>query len=600
MTPDIALTLAVAAGALALFVWNRLPVDVVGLLVMVTLIVLGLVTPQEGISGFANEATVTVAAMLVLSTGMLRTGAVDVLARWVARLAEGSEFRLLAVVLAIVVPVSALINNTAAVAIMLPMLLGLAREMEIAPSRLLMPLSFGGQMGGTLTLIGTSTNLLVAGLVLDLGLDRIRLFDITPPALVLTAAGLVYLVTLGRWLTPTREAPTDLLQGYELRDYLTGLVVEEGSPLLGRSLAECRFGEEYGLQVLEIRRGEECLYSPGGGAVLHVGDLLLVRGKPQEIVEIGERDGLRITGTQPEMMLADADRQEDEDGPVLAEGIVPPRSRVVGSSVRRLNFRARYGVTVLAVQRHDEPLQEPLGDIAFKAGDTLLLQGSADRLQELHKMGDISLLGPVQVPRKRRRKIGIAVLIMALVVLLPALEATTILVSSLAGAAAMFVTGCITPEEAYEEVDWMVIILLGSILPLGIAMQQTGTAAFLTQQLLEVTAALGPHGVLAALYLLTTLLTAVISNNAAAVVLTPIAVSTGVALEMSPLPLVIAVMLAASNSFVTPIGYQTNTFIYGPGGYRFSDFIRVGGPLNLLLLALATLVIPLFFPFHAH
>lgn len=595
LTAEIVLVLAVAAGALALFVWNRLRVDVVGIIVMATLIVVGLVTPQQGISGFANEAMITVAAMFVLSAGLIRTGGVDLLGRWVARLAGRSELRLLVVSLAIVIPVSAFVNNTPVVVVMIPLLVGLSREIGAVPSRLLMPISFGSQLGGTLTLIGTSTNLLVAGLVLELGLDRIRLFDITPPALVLTAVGVAYLLTVGRWLTPVREHAVDLVAGYELREYLSCLRVDRGSRLIGQTLAGTRFGETHGLQVIGIHRGDTRVPFPGGDEMMKQGDLLLVRGRVADIAQVEEVDGLSISGAAPDLsFLEDAGAGGEKR---LAEVIVPPRSAVIGRTVKQLGFRARYGVTAIAIQRHGVPLTEPISRTRLEAGDVLLVQGRADALHRLHGGHDLALLGAVDLPARRVRKLKFALPILAAVVLLAAFEVMTILVAALLGVVAMFLTGCLTPEEAYEEVDWMVLVLLGSIIPLGIAMQNTGAAEYLAAHLMRAALPLGLLGTLAAFYLMTSLLTELISNNAAAVVLTPVAVAVAQALGVSPMPFVVAVMFAASNSFMTPIGYQTNTFIYGPGGYRFSDFVRVGGPLNLLMVVVATLVIPVFFPF---
>jgi di/tricarboxylate transporter len=600
LTFDIVLILAVALGALGLFLWNRLRVDVVALMVMASLILLGLVTPQEGISGFANEATVTVAAMFILSAGLLRTGAIDLLGRWVGRLAGDSEMRLLVVSCLLVVPMSAFINNTPVVVVMIPLILGLTREMGVSPSRLFMPISFASQMGGTLTLIGTSTNLLVAGLVLELGMDRIRLFDITAPALVLTAIGLVYLLTVGPWLMPTREAAADVLERYELREYLSVLVVEEDSGLVGQTLRESRFGETHGLEIVGIEREGRRMPVPGPETVIRAGDHLMVHGKIPDIARIQELDHLRIAGTAPEFHDQSEPDEEGRHGgsPPLAELIVPPRSTVVGQSLRQLAFRRRYGVPVLAVQRHGQPLHERVRDIVLEPGDILLVQGSTRLLREIHRTGNLALLGAVDLPAKRIRKLKFSVPILIGVVLLAATGVTTILVSALLGVIAMFVTGCLTPDEAYREIDWMVIVLLGCLIPLGLAMQNTGAAEFLAARLLRLTLPLGLIGVLAAFYLLTSVLTELISNNAAAVVLTPIAAATGMALDVSPLPFVIAVMFAASNAFLTPIGYQTNTFIYGPGGYRFSDFFRVGAPLSVILLVAATFVIPLFFPFH--
>jgi di/tricarboxylate transporter len=599
MTMEMVLTLAVTLGALALFVWNRLRVDVVGLMVMASLIVLGLVTPREGISGFANEAVITVAAMFILSAGLLRTGAIDVLARWTQRLAGRSEFGLLAVAVLLVIPMSAFINNTPVVVVMIPVVLGLARRSGFAPSRLFMPISFASQMGGTLTLIGTSTNLLVAGLLVELGMERIRIFDITAPALAMTVVGVAYLFTVGRWLTPTRETKQDLVASYELRDYLTGLVVGERSHLVGRTLRDARFASTYGLQVVGIDRRRQRIDFPRGGTVLEAGDVLIVEGKIPDIAGIDQETHLEIVGSVPEFpplsTEAEADTAEESG---LAELIVPPRSPVVGRTVADLNFRNRYGMPVLGIQRHGEPLHEQLSRIPLEPGDILLVSGKEEELRRVHENGELALLGTVPIPAKRRKKLKYSVSIIVAVVALAAFDVVPILVSAILGVVAMFLTRCLTPDEAYEEIDWMVIVLLGAIIPLGIAMQNTGTAELLAGSMLTVTSPLGLFGVLAAFYLMTSLLTELISNNAAAVVITPIAVATAAALGVSPMPFVVAVMFAASNSFMTPIGYQTNTFIYGPGGYRFGDFMRVGAPLNLLLLIVATFVIPVFFPFH--
>lgn len=596
MTGEIILTLVIAAGALGLFVWNRLRVEVVGLIVMATLIVTRLVTPREGISGFANEAVVTIAAMFVLSAGLVRTGAIDILGKWLGRLAGNSEFRLLLVTLALVIPLSALMNNTPVVVVMIPVVLGLARKVEARPSKLLMPISFASQMGGTLTLIGTSTNLLVAGLVLELGVDRIRLFDITPPALVLTAVGVVYLLTVGRWLTPVRESATDLLSTYELREYLTALIVGQDSPVAGKSLGQSRFASEYGLEIVAIEREGRRLDAPDASVVLREGDVLVAEGKIPDIAQIAEVSKLEIASPTAELHEGKAD--EDAEGQLqFAELLVPPRSRAAGRTVRDLRFRQRYGVLVLGLQRHGVSLTERIRDVRLAPGDLLLVRGSADDLRRIHRGRDFALLGAVEPPVRRRSKLKFALPIMALVVLLAALDVVPILVSAMLGAIAMFVTGCVTPDEAYEDVDWMVLVLLGAIIPLGLAMQQTGAAELLAMQLLQLTTPLGLLGTLAAFYLLTSLLTELISNNAAAVVLAPIAVATATELNAAPLPFVVAVMFAASNSYMTPVGYQTNTFVYAPGGYRFGDFARVGAPLNVLMVLAALVAIPWFFPF---
>jgi di/tricarboxylate transporter len=591
LSPHAVLALAITALALLLFLWNRFRVDVVALIVMLTLILTGAVTPQQGISGFAHEATITVALMLVLAAGLLRTGAVEVLAKWVAGHTHGSETRLLLLTVAITLPLSAFVNNTAAVAVLMPMILGLARTMDATPSRLLMPLSFSGQLGGTLTLIGTSTNLLVAGLVLDLGVERIRLFDITPPALIICAVGLVYILTVGRWLLPHRAADSDLLRSYELHDYLTLLRVKPGSPLAGRSLSESRFGQALGLQVVRVRREEGDIDVPRGSTIVREGDVLVVEGKIANIAKVQDEEGLEPVQDEPAL---DGPRADDVR---VAEVLVPQRSNTARRTVRDLALRARFGVSAMAARRHGVPLHEPIADLRMQPGDMLLVQGTPDALNRLHAESDLVLLGAVDLPAVRHTKMKLAVPIVAGVVLLPALGVTTILVSALMGVVAMFLTRCITPDEAYRQMDWMVIVLLGGILPLGLAMHESGAAAWLAHQLLDVARPLGPYGILAALLVLTTALTSIISNAAAAVVLAPVAVALATSLGLSPLPFVIAVMVGASNSFLSPVGYQTNTMIYGPGGYRFGDFLRVGTPLSVIVVGTATLVIPIFFPF---
>jgi di/tricarboxylate transporter len=571
-------------------------VDVVALIGMGALVISGVVTPAQGVSGFANEATLTVAAMFILSAGLVRAGVVDILGRWLGKVAGDSEFRLLAAVLLLVIPLSAFVNNTPVVVVMLPLVVGLTRNTGIAPSRILMPISFGSQMGGSLTLIGTSTNLLVAGLVLELGVDRIGLFDLTPAVLVMTGAGVLYLLTVGRWLTPVRETDLGLEERYELGEYLSALRLGPKSGLVGKSLRDLRFSEEHGLEVIAIERDEEEIPVPRAGQTLKAGDILVVRGRMPDLTKAEELEGLEVAGAKPRFHVEGEDADEDPEES-LAELIVPLRSPVIDKSLRELHFRGRYGIPVLGIRRHGHPISEAMNSVKLLAGDILLVRGNPDELRAVHREGDLALLGGVDLPVRRPGKLRYALPIIASVVLLAAFDVTTIMVSSLLGVVAMFLAGVLTPDEAYEDVDWMVIVLLGGMIPLGIAMQETGAAAFLVAQLLQWTEPFGLLGTLAVVYLTTSLLTELISNNASAVVLTPIAVGVGMSLGVSPLPFVVAVMIAASNSYMTPIGYQTNAFVFGPGGYRFSDFFRVGAPLNLIMLVVATLVIPIFFPF---
>jgi di/tricarboxylate transporter len=595
LTPDMLITIAITVAAIVLFVLDRLPIEVVGLMVMVALMLTGVVTPAEGVSGFASEAILTIAAMFVLSAALVRTGGVDVLGRWISELSGDSGFRLLVVSIAVVVPASAVVNNTPVVVVMVPVLLGLAHARDIPASRLLMPVSFASQMGGTLTLVGTSTNLLVAGLVLDLGLPRIRLFDVTAPGLVFMVIGVGYLLTVGRWLVPDRDGERDMDERYELGEYLSGLEVGSESVLVGQTLAESDLRRKHELDVLAIERGDERILLPESVQIIEEGDRLVVRGRIARIDDAQESVGLRISGAGPHLSSSDL---EEAEGPArYSEVLVPPRSRVVGHSLEELRFRGSYGVPVVGIRRHGAAVHEPMRSVTLQAGDILLVRATSDDLRRIRATGDLALLGPLDLPPRRKRKLPVAATIMAAVVLSAAVGLTTIMVAAMAGVVAVFVSGCLTPEEAYEDVDWQPLVLLGSLLPLGIAMQGTGTAELGAARFLELVSGLGPTGILIAFYLLTSIVTEIISNAATAVVLTPLAVALGQSLGLSPMPFVIAVLFAASNSFMTPVGYQTNTFIYGPGGYRFTDFLRLGGPLGLMFAVASGFVIPFFFPF---
>jgi len=592
LTPEIVATLAVCGGAFGLFVWGRLRLEVVGLTTVAAVVLLGLVSPSEAVSGFANEAVVTVALVLGLSTGLLRTGAVDLLGRWIERLAGDSEMRMLVAILAMIVPVSALINNTAAVAVLIPMVVGLSRRSGIPASRLLMPLSYGSQLGGTLTLIGTSTNLLVAGMVLDHGLDRIGLFEITPAAAVLAVLGIGYLLTVGRWLTPRREPQGDTPISRGLREYLSEMRVPAGSELAGAVLADADLEDRYDVRLLGLIRDDDRRL-PEDDLRLEKGDRLLVSGALEQIVALAADDQLVAEHTASR--LGEHDRPETDLR--TAEMLVAPRSRAIGRDLHDLRRRLSDTVSVLALERHGEELREPIGELELDPGDILLFRGPLDRLQALHESGDFALLGMVDLPPKRTERMAAAVGIMLAVVVTAATGLTSIMVAALVGMLAMILTGCVRMEEVYQHVDWQVIVLLGSLLGLGATLESTGTARYLAAAILQLVRDLGPAGVLATFYLLTSVLTEMVTNNAAAIVLTPIAIATAGELGVSAMPFVVAVMFAASNSFATPVGYQTNTFIHAPGGYRFVDFVRVGGPMVLVMAAVAALVLPLFFPF---
>jgi di/tricarboxylate transporter len=588
VTLDALLTLLLIAGAVALFVSERLPADVVALLVLASVLVLGLVTPAEALSGFSSEATITVAAMFVLSAGLQATGALRALGRLIARVHHPLLLTLL--VMLLVGGLSAFVNNTAAVAVFLPLVLTATTANKLPSSQLLIPMSYAAQMGGVCTLIGTSTNLLVNSLAKDLGHPGFGLFAFTRLGLIMMAAGFVYILVVQRWLLP-KHRPADLTETYELGKYITELRVLPGSPLIGRSVAEARLGEKYGVFVLELLRGDEKVWEPRAER-LQAGDVMIARGDWSQLALLTDKARLEVN---PEFHIA-SDQFEDQNQ-VMTEVMIAPGSRLLGQTLVSSDFHRHYNATVLALHRRGEILREKLREVRFSVGDVLLLVAPGSEMAALRRSGNLVVLSEREQAGWSVRRGLLAIAIMIVSVAVAALGWLPIVASAILGCIALVATRCLRNDEAYEAIDWRVIMLLAGVIPLGIAMQKSGLAQFMADHLLAVVGAYGPLAVLAAVYLLTAVLTEMMSNNATAVLITPIAFSTAQAMHLSPTPFLIAVLFAASTSFATPIGYQTNTMVYNAGGYRFTDFVKIGVPLNLLFWALSMVFIPRYFPF---
>jgi di/tricarboxylate transporter len=593
---DIGLVCAIIVLAFALFASERVRVDLVAMLVLCALAVIGqfrtgFLSVEEAFSGFSNEATLTIGAMFILSSGLTKTGAIGWLSRRLTHLAGGSDTRLFIVITATAGLVSAFINNTAAVAIFLPVVLGLARDQEMSQSKLLMPLSFASIVGGTCTLVGTSTNILVSSLAADRGLAPFSMFELTRLGAVFLAIGLLYLTFFGRRLLPDRVA-TSLTRKYKLARYLTGLDIPAHSPLVGRSAAEASLNEHYDVTILEIIRGETRIHTGLRDAKLEAGDVLLARGALDGILEMKKHEGVEI---RAESKYADQSLTSEET--VLLEGIVSPSSSLVGSTLQEADFRHLSGVFALAVNKHGETLRDKVGKIRLDIGDTLLLQGRSGSVDHLADKPYSLVLQTLDLPEVRLGKAAHAAIILALVVGLAATGITSILVAATVGCVVMVMTHCLSLQDAYDAVDWFVIFLLAGVIPLGIAMENTGTAHLIASTLLDWTRSWGPGAVLSGFYLLTTLFASVMSHNAAAVVLVPIGIAAANELGLDPRPFLMAVTFAASSSLATPFGYHTNLMVYVQGGYRFADYLKVGIPLNLLLWIAASLLIPVFWPF---
>ena len=591
MTFEIAFVLGLTLTALVLFALDRLPIDQVAMTIPVVLLLSGLVTPTEAVSGLSSRATVTVGSMLILGLGLKKTGLVSAIGAWAQTAPLGGQYMRMFVLCLICAFLSPFLMTTAVVMVFLPVFVGLAEQAGEPASRYLMPLSFVSILGGTVTIMGTTTNLVVHGEAMARGFDALHMFSITPLGLISLAVGLLYLFTVGRVLLPRRVRPPDLSTKYDIRRFVTELQVLEDSPAIGRSLAELQWGERYDVTVLDIERGEQEITVPHGDRHIRPGDVLYVQGSAERILGLVSRERLETPREQKEHEL---DLIPGHGR--LVEILIAPGSNLVGRTLRELSFAQRYDATVLAIQQHGVTVRGRLANVAFRVGDLLLVRGSPTALERLADDPGFVPMAEVKTQPGRRPRAGVAAAIMAGVVLSASLGVLDIMTAALTGVAVMLFTRCVRVEEIYAEVEWLVIFVLAGLIPLGIALESTGAAQLIAGWVVTLASPLGTTGLIAAFYLVTAAMTAIVSNVATAVMLTPVAILAAVQADVNPYALVIAVMFGASASFLTPFGYQTNVMIYGPGGYRFSDYVKVGGVLNILLLITASVLIPVFWP----
>lgn len=590
MTIEILFVLVLVAVAVALFASEKLPVDMVALIIMAVLLLSGVVSPEEGIAGFSNTATVTVAAMFVISAALFRTGAVETLGRLSARVFQVNLWAGLVVMMLTVGALSAFINNTPVVAIFMPIVLTVSAKIAVSPSKILMPLSFASMFGGVCTLIGTSTNILVSSIAERSGYEPFRMFEFSRLGLLFFLAGTAYMLLFGVRRIPDRREAATLTNQYGMGRYLTEVVLLDGAKSVGATVARCPLVAEVGVEILEIDRGDLRMVVPSAQTVLEAGDLLRVVGDVEKIRDLADRQGIALR-------TAHRDEQEAEtDDRLLVEAVVAPGSNLVGKTLKSSRFRNTYSANVLAIRHQGSVRHEDLADTILEAGDVLLTEVRRDRLPELRSNDAFVMVSEVALPEFRRSKMFLAVAIVAGVITTAAAGILPILVSAIAACVLLVLTGCITLEESYRAIDWKVIFLLAGALTLGTALEKSGAAALLANGLVQGAGILGPIAVVSAFYFLTSVMTEAMSNNATAVLLAPIAISAAQVMQVDPKPLLMAVAFAASASFMTPVGYQTNTMIYGVGQYRFKDFLRIGTPLNIIFWIMATLLIPVFWP----
>lgn len=576
---------------LVLFIRETLPTAVTAILGTVVLMLSGVLDVEEGLSGLSNPATVTVLAMFILSAGVRRTGLVDALTNLILKWAGGRPRAQMAALGLTVGPISGILNNTAVVAVMMPSAFRLAERSDQPPSRLLIPLSTFAMLGGLLTVIGTSTNLLGNGLLPRFAVEPFAFFDFLPVGLAALALGIAYYVTVGFPMLPNRGRG-DVVERFDLKGFFGEFDVPAGSPLAGTMLLEAGLVWPEGVQVIRVSRNGETHDAPSPSFWLRAGDRILVEASRQRLADLAE-----VGHLVPSQRGDEASGATSPDGTVTtAEVVITPGSRLGGRTVQELNFPGRYRVLVLAVRHHDRVAIGPPTESRVRPGDVLLVRGPEDAFDRMRELPDFVITRERQHPHRRSHLQLIALGILVAVVLAAALEWADVAVAAMAGAVAMVLAGCLRADEFVEAVEWDVILLLAGVIPLGIAVEKTGLAALLASGLTAYGGSLGVYGLLVLAFVVTTLITEVISNNASVALLIPIAVAAAAGVGIDPRPVCLVVIAAASTSMMTPIGYQTNTMVYAAGSYRFGDFFRSSALLNAALAVVLPYVVMTLYP----
>ena len=578
-----------------MFFFEPINVDIIALSVPVVLIIFNRwthITAEEAISGFANKATITVLAMFIISAGIQETGIIQVLGRKIADITGSNHYRQVGFITGISGFIAGLLNNTPVVATLIPMVNDIAAKTKTSPSKLLIPLSYASMMGGMITLIGTSTNLLASDISARLIDHPFSMFEFSKLGLVVLIIGIIYLVLIGHKLIPDRIKPTDnLFDEYEMREYLTEVVLEEHSPLINKTLDDFKKSTGMDLDIVLLSRRNNQYIDPSFQKRLKKGDHLIIRADHQTILKVMKRNGLRLV---PHSDIYEKNLKDPMKGQKLMEVVIPYGSFMQGQTISQVNFLERYETAVLAIRRGGGLTHKRMQDIKLMPGDVILLLVNEETADRFRKNKNFIIARELDTRNYEFSKALKAISILVGVVLLAVFDIVPIVISSLAGVITMVLTKSIDQRKIYNSINWEVIFLLAGLIPLGIAVEKTGTAQYIAFQVLRLSEYFSPIIMLAVFYFLTALLTNVISNNASAILMIPVAVDAARILEVNVFAFVIAVTFAASTAFLTPIGYQTNLMVYGPGGYKFKDYIIAGLPLQIILGIVTTLGIVYF------
>jgi len=578
------LALVIVAVMFVLFLRERFPTEVVAIAGASLMLVTGVLPYDNGLKVLSNPAPWTIAAMFIVMGALVRTGALDVLTHMAERYAKTHPKMAVTGVIAMVMAGSAVMNNTPVVVVMIPVFVQLSKTLDTKASKLLIPLSYAAIMGGSLTLIGTSTNLLVDGVARSSGMEPFGILEITPIGLVVCVWGLIYMAIFAPRLLPDRDSMANMLSDRSKMKFFTEAVIPPESNLIGREVLGVQLFKRPGVRLIDVVRGDESLRRHLEDVKLQVGDRVVLRTQMTELLSLQANKELKRVDQVSAVETA------------TVEVLITPDCRMVGRALGSMRLRRRYGVYVLAVHRRNQNIGRQLDELVVRVGDTLLLEGAPADIQRL--AADMNMVDVSQPSARafRRGHAPIAVGALAGLVILAAFDVAPILLLAVLAVTIVLVTGCIDADEAFSFIDGRLLALIFGMLAVGAGLQSTGAVELLVGQIAPGMAELPPALVVFAVFLLTTTLTEVVSNNAVAVIMTPIAIGIAQALGLDARPLVVAVMIAASCAFATPIGYQTNTLVYGPGGYRFSDFMRIGIPLNLTMAVLVSAAIPLFWP----